>query len=74
MARRLGVLTYLDVPLGSVGSTLSKATLNSTASRVREQTNNLKQTNKQTVPKLTAEVTGWDTHEDGHAEYIAAVS
>ena len=26
------------------------------------------------MPKLTAEVTGWDTHEDGHAEYIVEVS
>ena len=44
MVCRLGVLAYLDVPLGSVGSFLSKATLLRTASGVREQTN--KQTNK----------------------------
>ena len=47
---RLGVLAHLDVPLGSVGSTLSKATLR--ILRLPESVN--KQTNKQTNKLLAA--------------------
>ena len=50
----LGVLAYLDMSLGSAGSTLSKATLLSkaAASGVREQTN--KQTSKPAQATRTA--------------------
>ena len=47
---RLGVLAYLDVPLGSVGSILSKVTLLRLPESVNKQTD--KQTNKwRTTPK-----------------------